>query len=923
MIKGAADRCIRGLTRWVDGARRHAWLVLAATIALTVLAGYVAATQLGVNTSTDDMISPEVPFRRNDDAFRQAFPQFGDIIAVVIEGSGPAVPASRLDDATARLEAALAAQPGLFTSIYRPGGEAYFRQEGLLFLDLPVLQALSDRLAAAQPLLGALGQDPSLRGLSGVLTLAVDQFARGTAAPPEIIRTLDDIAEVVEAQSAGRELTLAWRDMVAGSALALAGGRRFLLVRPVLDHTTMAPAATALAAIRRIAAELGIGPEQGLRLRLTGSPALETEELDSVSGSASLASILSFVLVAVLIVLGLRDLRLIFGVLATLVIGLVWTAGFAAVAVGSLNLLSVAFAVLFLGIAVDFGIHFALRYRESRQRGRDHAEALRRSMPFVGRAMTLAALCVSIGFLAFLPTDYLGLVELGVISAGGMLVALFAYFTVLPALITLVRPNIPAIEEPPPDLPYSAGDPLAGTAAAASAPSSWDSDAPIADNTGRARLLERLATRHRRVVLTVTAALAVLSVAAVPFARFDVNPLSLQNPEAEAVATFLDLARAPQTTPYTIDVLMPNIEAARELVPRLEALPLTGRVLTLASFVPAGQDAKLEIVDAMALAMTPVLTGPAEPDPPDAAACQAALDGLEASLAALTSAAAGAGASPDAGLATAATRLRTALAAFRAQFHGDAAALAELEQRLVGSLPGLFDELRTALSAQPVILGDVPDSLRERWISADGRARIEVAPAVDVSDTRTMEAFARSVLAIAPNATGTPVIVTEASHAVVQAFTLATALTVGLIMVVLFVVLGRPGDVGVTLAPLVLAALLTLATTVLCGLTFNFANVIALPLMFGLGVSSSVHMVMRHRLDGARVALMRTSTPRAVMFSALTNLASFGSLAVSPHRGMSSMGLLLSIAISFILLCALVVLPSLIEAKRAWLARRG
>ena len=250
----------------------------------------------------------------------------------------------------------------------------------------------------------------------------------------------------------------------------------------------------------------------------------------------------------------------------------------------------------------------------------------------------------------------------------------------------------------------------------------------------------------------------------------------------------------------------------------------------------------------------------------------------------------------------------------------DPAKLAALDDALTASLPGLLDRLREGLEIeQPVTIGDIPESLRRDWIAADGRARIEVQPAWDISNSRDMQDFAEPIMAVAPTATGAPVTVTEASRVVMGSFREATLLTIGLIAVLLLVIQRSLVSVLLILAPLMLGALYTLAASALLGIPFNFANVIVIPLLFGLGVASSIHMVDRG-LDLARelppgrrfgIDLMLTSTPRAVLVSTLTTATAFATLSLSDHRGLSSMGILLAIAILFTLICSLIVLPSL------------
>ena len=769
---------------------------------------------------------------------------------------GPTAEAA--EAAADRLAAALADRPDLFSELRRPGGETFFRENAFLFLDQDALADLADRLAGAEPLLGALSQDMSLRGLFTVLSQALGGAAtlEDTAPLPQV---LDAIAAQSDATAKGGPGALSWRSLLAADP-SLVSSRSFVTARPTLDHSSLKPAERPIAELRRLAESLEIDESQGLTLRLTGPAALDHEEFESVEIGGATAGLISLCAVAILLILGLRSLSLVFATIATLLIGLTWTAAFAMAAIGHLNIISVAFAVLFVGLGVDFGIHFALRAREALGETGDKAVALERAAASVGGALALSALCAAAGFFAFLPTDYKGLAELGLISGTGMFIALFINLTLLPALMKLA--------------------PLPKDAAAA---------APQAGGP-----IERLVLRHGRTVIVVALLAALAGLAAAPFTRFDFNPLNLKDPKTESVATLVELTRDPDSSPYGIDILARDLTAAKATARRLDALPEVSRSLTLSSFVPEDQDAKLELIDEIALFMGPALA-PASATPAlDAEARAAALEEFRRDLGELRESDIG-----DPALAAALERLATALDGLAARIAGNVEALRRLEDRLLRYLPKALDDLRTALGAQPLGLDDLPETLRRDWVTAEGRARIEVKPQGGLAGNDQLRGFAEAVLAVEPAASGTPVVITEAGKAVVLAFYEASALALVGILPTL-----REDD----LSP---------AASVAFGLAFNFANVIVLPLLLGLGVASGIHLVMRRRYEADQSRLLRTSTSRAVMFSALTTIASFGSLAASGHPGMTSMGQLLTIAISSTLICTLIVLPSLMTRRGA------
>ena len=856
------------LVYWVGLARRAAWVVTAVSVLAVALVAVYVTGNFAINTNTDDMLSPELHFRKLAREAAKAFPQYSDNVVVVIDGDTPDL----ADDAALALAERIRRNPALFGDVHDLAGDPFFRQNGLLYEGIDELYELSDTLAEVQPFLGALWHDPTLRGLFRMMELAIDETLKEKGEGPIKLDTvLDAMARVVEAQGAGRFSRLSWQQLMRGGDGNDADPyRRFIVVQPALDFTSLQPAGKAIKALRRMAEEMKLDRQHGVRVRLTGSVALSQEELKSVEEGMGLAAVLTLVLVIGLLTIGLRSLRLVAATLITLIAGLIWTAGFAVAALDALNLISVAFAVLFIGLSVDFGIHFALRYKEDTDAGAGNRQALERAAAGVGGALTLCAATAAIGFYSFLPTDYRGLAELGLIAGTGMFIALFTNLTLLPALLTLM----------PPPISPGTGATMDGAAAKA----------------------RRWIEGHARFITWGALAVGLAAASLTPFTRFDFDPLKLKDPKTESMRTLYDMmADDKRAGPYSLTILAADLEKAKTLAAELSSLDVVDETLTIADFVPADQEEKLDIIGTMALYLAPALESGEQKPPPKLEELADGVEGLRRRLGQL--------AQSDTSSAAAATRLDTALEQVLGNGPYDAGVLRELETRLLSSLPGRLDALRQSLKAGPVDLESLPRSLTERQIAADGRARIKVYPAEDLQDRAALRRFVEVVQARAPGAIGAPVIILEGGDAVVASFVQAVGVAVILISALLVVLLKGVREILLVFAPLTLAALLTNVSSILFDLPFNFANVIVLPLLFGLGVASSLHLVMRERDEGG--GAMITSTPRAVVFSALTTIGSFGSIALSSHPGTSSMGSLLTIAIALTLFCTLVVLPAL------------
>ena len=868
-FKDSIQRAFTGvLVGFVRMSVRHARSLVVAVTVLSALLLYVTATHLSINTDTGDMLDPNLPFRKAGNAFDAAFPQTSGEIVIIVEAKHE----SDAEDGADLVAAALGQHTDAIRSVYQPGGGKYFATHGLLYLSPKELWDLDDRLAEAEPFLGTLAQDPSLRGLFSVMGKAFDEKASADNRKL-LIKMFDRIAGALENRIAGKPEPIRWRDeFFAGTSNGQKSGikRAFVLARPNFNYASLEPAADALRVIHQVGREIE-SKDSAVRVRVTGSAAMDSEELVTVTRDAKLTTALSFGLVCLLLIWALRSPGPVAAVLFTLVCGLIWTAAFATIAIGSLNLISVCFAVLFIGMGVDFGIQFALRYHEESDRGLSKVPALEAAAAGVGGALTLAAAGAAISFFSFVPTSYRGLAELGVISGFSMFVALFANLTLLPALLSLNGTPRPR------------------------------------KKLAKASVLESgesLIFRHRWSVMAITTVAVIASVALVPRARFDFNPLNLKDPTTDSVKAFRDLASDPDSTPYTIEVLAKDLKAAEAIAAKLDKLKVVDKSVTLASYVPDDQDEKLQIIDGMRTAVGAALE-PASVDPKptvaeEAASIQDFHDKLVKAEATAT----------DAGLAASMKRLDKALSALLALPGWPQHIVPALEKQLLGDLPATLSKLHELLQAAPVDLKSLPAELHDRYVATDGRARVEVYPKEDLNNNVSLAAFVEAVQKIAPNATDSPVELLEGSRAVINACIQASAMALVLTIIMHIVVLNGVVDALLVSLPLVLAAILTVATSVLLSFPFNFANIIALPLLIGLNNAYGAYLVVRRHSEPDIAKLLRSSTPRAVLFSGLTSICSFGVLSVSTHPGMKGMGILISLSLSFALLCALVVLPA-------------
>ena len=852
------------LVRLVDQSRRHAALVFLLALILVGLCGYAAKQRLGVSTDTDTLFRISLPWRQRQIAFDTAFPQGKNRLVAVVEARIP----EQADATAASLAARLRADPAHFRTVEQPDVSPYFARNALLFLPTPALATLLDSTVDAQPFLGQLAADPSARGLFAALSLVAVGVQRGQANLDAFLPALRGFHATLAAAAEGHATPLSWQQLLAGSLVAQAGKYRFVLAQPVLDYSALQPGGAATATLRADAAALDWVRAGQARVRVTGSVALADEEFATVAEGIVWGTAGSIALITLWLFLAVGSWRLIVPILLTLLLGLALTTGFAAIAVGTLNLVSVAFAILFVGIAVDFAIQFCVRYRELRADLPTLAEALSATARRAGAQILVAACATAAGFYAFGPTSFSGVAELGLIAGTGMLIAFACTLGFLPAALTLFR-------APPGrgEIGFAAGDPI-----------------------------ERRLATGRTAVLALFGALALLGAILLPTLRFDSDPLHTKNRHTEAMQVLGDLMDDPLTNPYSIDIVEHDAATARATAARLAKLPLVAGTLSLDSFVPTDQPAKLALIADAAGILAATIAPRAPPAPVTAdqlrTALTAAWSQIDPALAKLPAD------HPLADIAGDLKRLATA---------PDATLLA-MNTALTTFLPAQLDALRAALQAAPVTAADVPPAIAAQWVLPDGRARVQVLARSTARDSAGLHAFVRQVQASAPNAGGSAVTIVATAETIVGAFRDAAIAALAMIAILLFAFLRRPLDVALVMAPLLLSALMTVVILAAAGIQLNFANIIALPLLLGVGVSFNIYFVMNWRAGAQR--LLGSATARAVIFSALTTGTAFGSLALSHHPGTASMGLLLLISLSCTLVASLVFIPTLLLGLR-------
>ena len=854
----------------VDFCVRYPRRVFIMGIVLATAAAAYDVARFSITTDTQNLIANDLPWRQRQAEFNKAFPQ-KDILVVVT-----APTPENAEQAASALETELAGRPDLFRSVVQPDDGKFFRHNGQLFEPLADIKRSMAGLSGADFLVGTLAADPSLRGAMKALSFAADGVQGGEIKLDQLAWPLSLAGKTLHDVLAGKPATFSWQALVQGAPPQAGQLRHFIEVQPVLDYSALQPGRKATNAIQRTAADLQLAEKFGATVQLTGAVPMNDDQFAVIRQSALRDTLIALFGTLIILWLALRSWKIVAAVGFSVVVGLATTAALGLAFVGSFNLLSIAFFVLFVGLGVDFGIQFSVRYRSERHACDDLHEALRRAAREVAAPLTLAAAATAVAFFSFLPTPYRGLSELGLIAGSGMLVAFLCSITLVPAVLALLSPPGEA--------------------------------SPV--GFGKLAPLDDLLQRHRIIVIAGTFLVVLGGAPLLLHLPFDFNPINLQDPKAPSVMTYRALQGNPMTSGSEGEVVAKSLADADGAAKRLAALPQVLRTVTLNSFVPDEQDQKIAVIKAAATRLHGALAAKREPAPSD----KDTVDAIR-STAENLSKVAGVDTGPGAEAARSVSSLLTRLA------QSDAVTRTRAEAAVAPSLSYDLQRIRDSLDPQRVTIANLPQELARDWLLPDGRARVQVLPKGDPTNANVLRDFATAVMAIEPLATGPAISLYESGKTVIDAFVEAGLIALVAIAVLLLIALRRVTDVLLTLIPLLVAGAVTLEICVLTGTVLNFANIIALPLLLGVGVAFKIYYILAWR-EG-KTGLLQSSLTRAVIFSAMTNAVAFGSMWSSSYPGMSSMGKMMALALLCTMAAAVLFQPVLMGPPRQTRAASG
>ncbi len=866
----------------------HPYLVLAAALILSVLAVLYTRARLQFRTGEDDLVSGTNRDSRNYLRYTHEFPDLDGAIIVVRAAPEPRH-AERFVDALAKR---LLADKANVKSVFYRVDPGLFSDRALLYLSTNDLKTLAARIRSNREFLKRYAADPSLATFftlvneqanhamaSRVMSdfLGPDSSGSRAAKPDLDLGALNAVLRGMLA-SAESGYVSPWGALVGDGEqsgvlrdgyIATDNGKYLLLHVAPADGAKNGP--DPVDAIEQdINAMRAKFPD--IEAGMTGGPALAHGEQVSTEHDIALASVLAIVSNTLLVVVPFRGIVEPAFALIALLVGVAWSFGFTTLAVGHLNLLSAVFTSILAGIGINFPIHMMARYDEARRRGAATAQAVRLAVVNTGSGVVASASIMALAFLMPVFSHFKGIAELGLVSAAGLFLCLVSALFVYPALVTI-----------------------------------RDRNRPPRARLHRVRPEEqsRLAILFRRPWIIVAGASVLTSGVFVlaPRVRFDQNLLKLQAENSEAVRFEDKLLRDSGRSSWFAVSLAKTRAQAESVAARYRKLPEVSDAETIATYIPREQAQKRAILANLKPLVVSVEVMPLAHQG-DSAALEKQLEALKFKLDSATSGDPSSQPAQTAELiGEALSRLKTSPGAFDAY-----------QRAMASDLTRKLAELKRNLSPGEITQDNLPKVLRDRFIGATGVYLVQVYPRGDVWGDAALHRFVTALRTVDPRVTGPPVQTYAMATMMRRGYERAAVLALIAVFVFVFADFRNLRDTMLATVPLVFGGAWLLEAMVLLRWEFNLANLFAVPIIIGTGVDNGVNMLYRWREEHDKSELILTkAVGKSVTIASLTTIAGFAALIPATHRGISSLGWVLSLGVGFILLATVLVLPALFE----------
>lgn len=882
----------RFLKRLADAIFYHPRWFIWPQFALMVLAIGYTCYSLQFITSRDALVGAEKEYHRIYLNFRKEFPVQDDLV-VVVESENQ----ERNRQFIERLGSKLQAETNLFASVFFKADIDTLGRKALLFLPEDDLVQLRNTLKDFRPMLQQFAKANNLASLFDTVNTEFRTALKRPQSEGEalvgalpaleriIVQANDSLYRPGSPPSPGvmslfEEGAEAERQMY----LTFNHGRVFLLTTQASKEDL---ASDAVDRLRQLLAQTQV-EVPGANVGLTGEPVLEVDEMAQSQKDTTIATIVSLVAVALIFIYGYNETGRPLKATLVLLVGLAYTMGYTTLTVGHLNILTITFVPILIGLAIDFGVHLITRYEEELRHGRSEQSAMEIAMVNTGLGIFTGAFTTAGAFFAMGFSDFRGIQEMGVICGGGMLVCLTAMMSLLPALLLRGHQNT---------LDHKLGATL--------------DERSNRDSDRRARL-ENTWLQRPKLVMALTLGLTVLALFSARKVGFDYNLLHMQSAGLPAVIFQDKLIQSSTRSVLYGAIVADSVPEANRLVQALTNLPSVAAVESMATYIGKDQTRELTILREVKHLVSDIHFAPVDTRPVDITALELSLYSLHGYL----------------GLAAAQTKteapelhpkilsLRQAIGEMLGRLRvGNPAKmsvkLAEYQQALFTDVHRTFGAIQNQDVSEPMQVQDLPEQLRRRFVGVTCKFLIQAYPKKDVWDRANQEQFVRDLRSIDRHVTGTPVQLLEYTTLLKNSYVQAAWYALAAIVILVFIHFRKISCVVLALLPVAIGAIWMVGVMGVLNIPFNPANIMTLPLIIGIGVTNGIHILNRFA-EELHPSILARSTGKAVLISGLTTIAGFGSLILAQHRGIRSLGLIMAVGVTTCMVVGLTFLPALL-----------
>lgn len=822
------------MIRILDSLLKNPYKVVISFLFITFLAMFSTFQNLSINTSTDSLIDDQLTFKKNQKKLKKHFNVLNNNILIRIKGNN----SKKIETIFSEIENKLD-QREEFNFYYSPNFDKFFKSNFFSLLSEKQKIDFIDQLYQFQPFISELNNNKKLEGFNNFIDLVLKSQNTNE------IKSLDIVFKnFILALNTKTEVD--WKKILRKDFDEI-----FILLSVNENYLSTNGFSLTYEFLKSLREKYN---SQNVNIQFTGGLIIDHEEIKSVSSGAVLSGLLSIILVSIILYASLKKIRLIFCLIVSILVGLFITTGITSVTIGSLNLISVAFAVLFIGLSVDFGIQVFLRILEN-QKENIGLENFKSELGSVSRTITIASIPSIVGFLSFVPTKYTGLSELGIISAIGLFIGLLVNILFLPAIYSLIK----------------------------------KSDRKIIE-----RKKDKLWQRFSNFILSnkyyLLFSLLIISIYNFTFIKsisFDSDAMKLKDQKLQSVLLAKELIEKNPTSDYIISIVENKEIDSSKLKDLLE----NSNIQEIRSLGTLFKEYKSENLDYLKFLITTGVSKEFYSSPEE-------FDRFKNLLLKIKSLRID-------NISNICEELINKLS----ERDANQKEMKNIEELFFNKFNDLNNVILTIGNKKYINYDEIPDYYKNRFESLDGFYRYEVIPSKDVNRKENLEEFVGSVQRFYPDATGMPVVQLEAGKIVKNSFIYAFIFSFIITFFYLLIIFKDLYKVLLCIFSLLIALVLLIFLMIVFKIDLNFANMISLPLLFSLGISYPIYFVTRLSEKGNVTSVFASNTPLAILTSSLTTICSFGTLFFSSHQGTSSMGLLLFISLLTTLISSLIFLP--------------